>query len=133
VKPACIFLAAFLQASMNLASASQELACPASAQSVRQGIQMPSAVVGRHYARPVVQGGEPPYTFTFESGSPEDIGLSLNAQGLLSGTPVRPGIHSFTVAVQNGGGCPPLRQTFRIRVLASPVGEVGEGVDGDGR
>lgn len=50
-------------------------------------------------------GGTPPYTFSFDAGSTPPSGLTLSANGLLSGTPTSAGSFPFTVKVTDTNGC----------------------------
>jgi hypothetical protein len=60
---------------------------------------LPGAQVGVEYAYVLkVAGGTAPHTWSITSGAPP-AGLTLNAQGLLSGTPTATGTATFTVKV----------------------------------
>lgn len=76
-------------------------------------------------AYPIVQfnaaGGTPPYTWSLSQGS-LPAGMSLDAGGVLSGTPTTQGQSSFTVHVQDSKGQTANKQ-FQI-VVATPV-EIG--------
>ena len=59
--------------------------------------QLPSGQIGTQYQYQfAATGGTPPYTFTLTQGS-LPAGISLNAAGLLSGTPTQSGTFSFLV------------------------------------
>jgi hypothetical protein len=64
---------------------------------------LPNAAVGTHYSAPVVAiGGQPTYAFTLVGGS-LPAGLTLAADGTISGTPTGPtGTSTFTVKVTDG-------------------------------
>ncbi|MFH1221472.1 MAG: Ig domain-containing protein [Candidatus Micrarchaeota archaeon] len=49
-------------------------------------------------------GGHPPYTFTLSSGGFPPLGLSLNMNGILSGTPTAAGTRIFTVCATDLDG-----------------------------
>lgn len=112
-----IGMVALLQVAMNTALAAEAPACAARAPAVQRTIQLPSGVVGRPYARLLIQGGEPPYRLAFEAATPDEIGLSVNPDGRLVGVPARPGLHRFTVSVLDGEGRVLTTQAYQIRVL----------------
>lgn len=59
---------------------------------------LPDAVLGRSYATVLqASGGVPPYSWTLVSGSRLPRGLSLSADGIVSGTPLEAGIWRFAV------------------------------------
>lgn len=81
-------------------------------------IQIPAARVGRKYLRRITaEGGKLPHTFSLASGELEAVGLSLNADGLLTGVPTQPGLFQFSVAVQDAAGGSAAVQSYRLRVL----------------
>ncbi len=71
-------------------------------------------------------GGIAPYTFSVEpppSGGDLTLGLSLNANGLLSGTPTAPGTWIFTVIVTDGaGGFADVDVTMNVGTLPLTLG-----------
>lgn len=59
---------------------------------------LPDAILGTSYATVLqASGGVPPYSWTLISGSRLPRGLSLSADGILSGTPLEAGIWRFAV------------------------------------
>jgi hypothetical protein len=65
---------------------------------------LPDAVVGTSYAESLIaSGGMPPYTWSIVSGSLAP-GLSLSADGIITGTPSVPGNFAFSVAVTDSQG-----------------------------
>ena len=63
-----------------------------------------NGTVGVNYSQTIsAGGGNAPYTFSISSGS-LPAGLSLNGNGLLSGTPSAAGLHTFTVTVTDAAG-----------------------------
>jgi hypothetical protein len=81
---------------------------------------LPAATVGTGYSGQVAaSGGEPPATFTLDSGNLPD-GLQLHGDGSIGGTPTGPaGTSSFTVRVTDGGV--PMHQTA-TKALSIAVG-----------
>jgi MBG domain (YGX type) len=65
---------------------------------------IPDGLYGSAYANQslTVTGGMPPYTFSV-SGGTMPRGISLSADGVLSGTPTAAGKYSFTVTAQDNG------------------------------
>ena len=63
---------------------------------------LPNGSVGTVYTAPALAatGGTPPYTWTVSSGS-LPAGLSLSADGVVSGTPTAAGTSNFTVQVKD--------------------------------
>ncbi len=80
-------------------------------------VRLPAGVVGQRYARHLVLGGTPPYTLAVEAARLDDLGLSLDATGLLSGVPTQPGRFVFTVSAQDARAGTPVRQRFVLQVL----------------
>lgn len=93
---------------------------PSQAPQASRAIQIPAARVGRKYLRRIpAEGGKPPYTFSLTSGGLEAFGLSLNADGRLTGVPTQQGLVEFSVAVQDAAGGSAVVQSYRLRVLPS--------------
>ncbi len=70
------------------------------------GKSVPTAVVGAQYSQWIyATGGMPPYTFALTSGS-LPAGLSLAANGNVSGSPTAAGRYTFSVTVSDGGAVP---------------------------
>lgn len=118
---ALVLVFAVLLLVMHPAAASPQSACPTPTQSSQKPLHLPSAVVGRHYSRLLVQGGKPPYTVTYEAGSPEEAGLSVDASGHLVGVPTRPGLFTFTVRIEDATGGTSVCQAYQLRVRALPA------------
>jgi len=103
-------------------AASQAVAETAQAQEAssspeRATIQLPVAKVGQKYARYIrAEGGLPPYTFSVVTGNLGALGLSLAADGLLSGVPTVPGFIPFSVEVRDAIGWK-AAQRYQIRVV----------------
>jgi probable HAF family extracellular repeat protein len=67
--------------------------------------ELPNGLVGTAYSAQVsASGGTPPYTFQFDEPSNVPPGLSINANGVISGTPAYPGLFSFYVLVTDSAG-----------------------------
>jgi hypothetical protein len=64
-------------------------------------------------------GGSPPYTWSVISSAPPQ-GLSLNASGILSGTPTIPGVFSFGAQVVDTAGAA-ATATVSITIQAAPL------------
>ncbi len=78
---------------------------------------LPDAVTGRAYAQTLTASGTAPISWSLSSGSlPE--GLSLNASGLISGSPTKAGDFRFTVQAKNGAGS--ITKSLTIHVAAAP-------------
>lgn len=119
VTQALVLVFAVLLLVMHPAAASPQSACPTPTQSSQKPVHLPSAVVGRHYSRLLALGGEPPYAVTYEAGSPEEAGLSVDTSGRLVGVPTRPGLFTFTVRIEGATGGAVACQTYQLRVRAS--------------
>lgn len=79
---------------------------------------LPSATVRQAYSEVLeAAGGSPPYTWTLASGSPP-IGISMERNGVVSGTPSSAGAFNFTVQVSDGQGVIATR-TFSLTVSLS--------------
>ena len=87
---------------------------------------LPSGTTGSPYrAQLRARNGCPPYSFHFSGASVLPPGLSLAADGLIAGTPTRPGRWEFWLAVQDSCSGDSQRQ-FSITVYAPPpLAEVG--------
>ncbi len=95
---------------------------------------VPGGVVGVAYSHGLAaSGGAPPYTWTLQSHSLVP-GLTLGADGVISGIPTAPGFHMFSVRVTDDLG-QSVTKELSIAVLASvdilttalPSGLVGSG------
>ena len=83
----------------------------------RDPVTLPNATSGRSYARAIrAEGGLPPYRFGLLQGSLPS-GLTLNTQGLVSGTPEQAGSSRFRVRVADSTG-EVASQTYSLRVFA---------------
>ncbi|MBZ4421375.1 putative Ig domain-containing protein [Myxococcus sp. RHSTA-1-4] len=80
---------------------------------------LPDAYLGSDYSAPLaVSGGTAPYTWVLAGGAlPSGVRLAVN--GRISGTPVAPGIFSFTLGVQDASGLSAQRD-FTLSVFAPP-------------
>ncbi len=66
---------------------------------------LPDSTVGAAYNQTLTATGEaPPYTFTISAGN-LPMGLSLAANGALTGVPTAVGTYNFSVQAGNAGGC----------------------------
>ncbi len=80
---------------------------------------LPSGTVGKRYSQQIsTSGGQPPITFSLQSGRLPD-GVSLSSSGLISGVPTRDGQFAFTIMATDS--CPSGRQrashNYTIRIL----------------
>src|ERR1019366_5659797 len=81
---------------------------------------LPAATLGQpEAARITAAGGSPPYTFSVSSGSPP--GLSLSAQGTLTGTPTTPGTYQFTVTAADSSAPPRSGSQAYALTVTSPA------------
>ncbi len=64
-------------------------------------------------------GGSGSYSWKLASGSQAPNGLTLNAAGVLSGTPTTPGSYSFTLQVNDGTST--VSGTFALKIDPSPA------------
>ncbi len=80
---------------------------------------LPPGAIGVPYSQSITAtGGTAPYTFAVTSGT-LPAGLSLNpATGLISGTPLQPGLFSFTIQATDAGGCPGARP-YTLTIIAA--------------
>lgn len=77
---------------------------------------LPVATLGKPYTVQIApSGGTAPYTFVV-SGKPP--GLSISANGLISGVPTTPGTFTFKVTVTDKTGCS-VSQTYTLQVSSS--------------
>lgn len=88
---------------------------------------LPSATVGQAYVQQLeASGGRPPLRWSLASGT-LPLGFSLTEAGQLSGTPLEPGSHAFTVRVLEASGA----QATRPLSLSVQPGQ-GDGGTPDG-
>ena len=81
----------------------------------------PASVSVAYTAHLTAEGGSPPYTWALIDGALPP-GLSLSAQGLISGPPAATGNYSFTAEVTAAGATPaPATAQFNMAVVAAPV------------
>jgi hypothetical protein len=66
-------------------------------------------------------GGQPPVTWSLPAGSTLPTGLSMNGNGLISGTPTTAGIFSFTVKVTDSQQPAVSITSGTLRILVSPA------------
>ena len=82
---------------------------------------LPDAYVGQSYATSITATGSPAPTFTVTAGSLPP-GLTLNANGTLSGTPTVVGDYNFTVMARSGASPGSTRAyTVRVQTSAAPL------------
>ena len=89
---------------------------------------LPAGRVGRHYAQSIgTSGGTPPFSFSVAAGS-LPTGTTINADGVISGTPTTPGSYTFTVRAADGsaataaaGGGALATGSYAIRIEGSPT------------
>jgi hypothetical protein len=72
-----------------------------------------TGMVNMPYSQILTASGTSPITWTLESGS-LPAGLSLSANGTISGTPTAEGNYSFTVKASNGSGQATVNMSLRI-------------------
>ncbi|MDX6511012.1 MAG: hypothetical protein QOE36_516 [Gaiellaceae bacterium] len=78
-------------------------------------VALPTATVGVSYQQTLdVTGGTAPYSYSLFDGTPPS-GLSLSANGVLSGAPTSPGTSTFTVLIVDANGVQST-QSFRLVV-----------------
>jgi len=81
---------------------------------------LPQALQGLPYSAALqAAGGVGPYTWEIESGA-VPAGLTMNTQGVISGTPVSPGVGSFSVRVKDSLGTSSIRSLFITVTLPPP-------------
>lgn len=89
---------------------------------------LPPGLLGMTYSQSVTAvGGTAPYTFTVSSGTlPPGVKLTggNSATALISGTPLMPGLFSFTITATDARGCPGSRPYS----IVIPVLSLGPGV-----
>ena len=110
------------------------LTLAAAALGISSGGSLPEGAIEEPYAQTLTAtGGTPPYAWSLGGGSLPP-GLTLNAGGLVGGTPTAAGVFSFTMRVADSGGlgaaqdfsmlipAPPLRITSGSPLLAAELG-----------
>jgi hypothetical protein len=81
---------------------------------------LPNGQVGAAYNQSLSAAGSGgPYSFAVPAGT-VPAGLTLTAQGVLSGTPTATGTTSFTVTVTGAGGCTGTR-SYTLTITCAPV------------
>ena len=105
-------------------SAQTAVVLPKPAKPVIDDITLPGVMVGNAYnTRLTAQGGS--VTWQLASGSMPD-GLSLNADGTITGTPEKSGQFSFTVTASNAAGTSdPKSFSLTVAPIPTPVLQVG--------
>jgi hypothetical protein len=88
--------------------------------------RLPDGAVSEEYAAPRLtpSGGLPPYTFAAASLPP---GLSVSADGLLTGVPASPGTFAFPVTATDAQGCPGTA-IYRIAITGAIDGPPGTAI-----
>ena len=91
---------------------------------ITSGSTLPSGTLAKAYQPLTLAavGGTQPYTWSLSSGS-TPAGLSLSANGVLSGTPTVAGAFTFTVQVKDSVGAT-ATLTFKISISPPPLPEV---------
>ena len=87
---------------------------------------LPSGRIGKPYSQTLSAcGGTPPYIFSIVPGSPPPpSGLTLMANGTLSGTPTNSGCFTFRVRATDSKGCIG-EQTYTVCILPAVTGGIG--------
>ncbi|WP_456359977.1 putative Ig domain-containing protein [Xanthomonas translucens] len=81
---------------------------------------LPAATAGTAYSQNLsASGGTAPYTFAVSAGT-LPAGLTLNAAGVLSGTPTSSGSFNFTATATDSGGSPTSGNRAYTLTVASP-------------
>lgn len=101
--------------------------------SVTTGASLPPATAGVAYVSTLAAvGGQAPYTWTLSAGN-LPAGLTLNAQGILSGTPSAAGTFSFTALVSDSSrNSATASLSVVVRLPATPgvtINGIGETVE----
>jgi hypothetical protein len=77
---------------------------------------LPGGTVGVAYSQSLTSSGPTPTTFVVSAGAPP-AGVTLAADGTLSGTPTAPASYTFDVQATDAGGCQGTR-TYTVAVAA---------------
>jgi hypothetical protein len=81
---------------------------------------LPAAVVNTAYSSTLTAaGGVAPYTFSLASGSALPAGLTLSAEGVISGTPTKAGTTAFSVEVMDSSTPTPLSHTGSLSITVN--------------
>lgn len=81
-------------------------------------LTLPAARVGQGYVRGArVQGGVPPYASQVTAGSLQAVGLSVTADGQVTGVPVAEGTVVFCIQAREAAGAQVAAQAYRVTVL----------------
>jgi hypothetical protein len=90
------------------------------APSIKTNVSIPAGTVGTTYNITLTASGSPTPTWSISSGD-LPAGITISADGVISGTPTVAGTYTFTVKADNGIGGGATR-TFTIIVVAGSVG-----------
>lgn len=92
---------------------------------------LPDGIIGAAYSTAVTASGTTQISYRLESGSLPD-GLALSAAGMITGTPVKAGKFTFTVAATGAGGSAQKQYSIQVKGIAPtlitttlPGGKVG--------
>lgn len=94
---------------------------------------LPSATVKQAYNQTLTAtGGTPPYSWSLAAGGTPPLGLTLDRNGVLSGTPVSAGAFNFTAQVTDSQNISATR-TFTLSVLLNLSITTAQALPGHGR
>jgi pSer/pThr/pTyr-binding forkhead associated (FHA) protein len=84
---------------------------------------LPTGMAGAAYPASSLSasGGTPPYSWSLQTGSSWPAGLTLAADGTITGIPTAPGTTEFTVAVTDSTATAPLTSTGQLSVTVLPA------------
>lgn len=107
----------------NLVSVPVVAAVSQTALAIEGEAALPEATEENSYAAILTaSGGVPPYTWSLIPGAVLPSGLSLSADGVITGTPLVNGPYSFAVQVRDSSTVPQLAQSvFSIEIDAAPA------------
>lgn len=91
------------------------------------GRELPDAMQGVYYTTQIKASGSSPLTFSFVPGDDAEHslpkGLTMNKEGLIYGTPQKPGTYKFVVETADQAAQAQTTDTFTLTVMA--FGEMG--------